>query len=138
MRYCYILRLLLLIFCVALSAVAQSTDASISGQIVDSSGRVIPDVDVQILNEATGIQYAKKTNNAGIYTVSILPPGQYRVQVSKVGFKTLIKPDIVLNVQSSVALNFTLPLGAVSESVTVDGGFSILNTTDASVGTVID
>ncbi len=116
----------------------QSTNATISGQVVDPAGHVIPDADIQILNEATGVPYANRTNGSGIYTVSILPPGQYRVQVSKNGFKTLIKPDIVLNVQSAVAVNFTLPLGAASESVTVEAGSPLLNTTDASVGTVID
>ncbi len=132
------LRLLLLILCVPAFIVAQSTDATISGLVVDPSGRVIPDADIEILNEVTGVHYANKTNGTGIYTVSILPPGQYRVQVSKVGFKTLIKPGIVLNVQSAVALNFTLPLGATSESITVEAGSSLINTTDASVGTVID
>jgi Carboxypeptidase regulatory-like domain/TonB dependent receptor len=138
MRHSYILCLLPLVFCAAASILAQSTDATISGQVVDPTGRVIPDADIQVLNEATGVQYTNKTNNSGIYTVSILPPGQYRVQVSKIGFKTLIKPDIVLNVQSAVALNFTLPIGATSESVTVEAGSSRLNTTDASVGTVVD
>jgi hypothetical protein len=137
MNYKGIFCLLLLFFAPTLAS-AQSTDASISGEVVDPSGRVIPDVGIQILNEATGVQYGIKTNNLGIYTVSILPPGQYRVQVSKVGFKTLIKPGIILNVQSSVALNFTLPLGAASESITVEAGASHINTTDASVGTVVD
>jgi hypothetical protein len=138
MRYSCTLRLLLLTICVTTTAIAQSTSASISGQVVDPSGRIIPDADIQILNEATGVQYANRTNSSGIYTVSILPPGQYRVQVSKIGFKTIIKPDITLNVQSAVALNFTLPVGAASESITVEAGSSLINTTDASVGTVID
>src|SRR5258708_35942114 len=125
-------------FCVTSSVLAQSTDATISGLVVDPSGRVIPDADIQILNEATGMRYANKTNGAGLYTVSILPPGQYRVQISKVGFKTLIKPGLVLNVQSAVALNFTLPIGAASESITVEAGSSTINTTDASVSTVVD
>jgi hypothetical protein len=131
-------RLLLLIVCATTFAVAQSTDATISGVVVDSTGRVIPDAEVVTLNEATGIQYSSKTNGTGIYAVSILPPGQYRVQVSKIGFKTLIKPGIILNVQSAMALNFTLPNGAVSESITVESGSSMINTTDASVSTVID
>jgi carboxypeptidase family protein len=65
------------------------------------------------------VQYSAKTNSQGIYLVSNLPPGTYRLQVSKIGFKTLIKPDIVLSVQDALAVNFTLPVGAASEIVTV-------------------
>jgi hypothetical protein len=132
------LHLLLLILCTTTAVIAQSTDATISGLVLDPSGRVIPNADIEILNESTGVLYSGKTNETGIYTVSILPPGQYRLQVSKIGFKSLIKPGIVLNVQSAVALNFTLPLGATSETVTVGAGASQINTTDASVSTVID
>ena len=133
------LRLLLLSLCVTTTlAVAQSTDATISGVVVDPAGKAITDAEIEILNDATGVHYASRTNGDGIYAVPILPPGQYRVQVSKIGFKTLIKPGVVLNVQSALAINFTLPLGATSESVTVEAGASLLNTTDASVSTVIN
>ena len=60
------------------------------------------------------------------------------MQVSKVGFKTIIKPDIVLNVQDALAINFKLPLGAVSEIVTIEGGAPLVNTESAAVSTVID
>lgn len=130
--------LLLLILCVTVVARAQSTEATLSGEVVDPSGKVIPHAAIEILNEATGVHYSGETNDIGIYTISILPPGQYRVQVSKNGFKTIIKPRIVLNVQSAIALNFTLPLGAASETVTVEAGTSEIDTTDASVSTVID
>src|SRR6185312_4521657 len=53
-------------------------------------------------------------------------------------FKTLIKPDIVLNVQDALAINFTLPVGALSETVTVEGGAPLVNTQDAAVSTVVD
>ena len=124
--------------CFTFSSFAQSTTATISGLVVDSGGAVLHNADVQILNEDTGIQYDSKTNNVGIYAVSILPPGHYRVQVSMDGFKTIIKSDITLNVQTALALNFTLPIGAVSESVTVKGGSSLLNTTSSAVSTVVD
>jgi hypothetical protein len=137
MCYRCIFRLLLL-FCLTASASAQSTSATISGQVTDPSGRVIPGADIQILNEATGVRYGNTSNGIGIYSVSILPPGQYRVQVSKRGFKTLIKPDVILNVQSAVAVNFTMPPGAASESITVDTGTSAVNSVDSSVSTVID
>jgi hypothetical protein len=119
-------------------SLAQSTNATISGGVSDPSGNLIVGADVQIANDGTGIVYPAFTNNAGMYVVPILPPGNYHVQVSKQGFKTIIKADVVLNVESAVALNFTLPIGATSESVTVDSATSTINTTDASVSTVID
>jgi Carboxypeptidase regulatory-like domain len=138
LKYLRILSLLLLILCATNLLKAQSTDATISGVVVDPSGKVITDAVIEILNEATGVHYSSRTNGTGIYSVTVLPPGQYIVQVSKIGFKTLIKPDIVLNLQSALALNFTLPIGAASESVTVDAGASSINTTDGSVSTVIE
>ncbi len=116
----------------------QSTDATTSGVVFDTAGKVIPNAVITILNEATEVHYGSETNDVGIYTISTLPPGQYRVQVSKNGFKTIIKPGIILNVQGALALNFTLPIGATSESITVDAGSSLVNSTDASVSTVID
>jgi hypothetical protein len=117
---------------------SQSISATISGVVTDPAGRIIQSAEIAIVDDATGIQYAARTNQVGIYSVPILPPGHYHVQVSKVGFKTLIKSDIVLNVETALALNFTLPVGANSESITVRAGSSLLNTTDASVSTVID
>jgi hypothetical protein len=117
---------------------AQSTNATMSGGVADPSGKFIADAEVDIANDATGVIYPAKTNSAGIYFVPILPPGHYHVQVSKQGFKTIIKSDVILYVQSAVALNFALPFGATSESITIDSASSPINTTDASVGTVVD
>jgi len=94
--------------------------------------------DIQIVNDATGVRYSGLTNGEGIYAISTLPPGPYRLQVSKTGFKTLIKPDIILNVQDALAINFTLPIGALSETVTVEGGAALVNTESAAVSTVVD
>jgi hypothetical protein len=130
--------LLLVLSLVPLCARAQSTSATISGGITDAAGNFIQGAIVEIADDETGILYSARTNNSGMYTVPVLPPGHYHVQVSKQGFKTIIKPDVVLNVQSAVALNFTLPIGSTSQSITVEAGSSLLNTTDASVSTVID
>ena len=122
----------------ALPLAAQSTNGTINGRVLDPSNKVIGGADILVINDATGVQYSGKTNEDGIYVVPNLPPGAYRLQVSKVGFKTLIKPDIVLNIQDALSINFTLPVGAVFETVTVEGGASMVNTTDASVSTVVD
>jgi hypothetical protein len=122
----------------ALPLAAQSPNGTINGRVVDPSNGVIVGADILVINDVTGVKYSGKTNDDGIYVMPNLPPGPYRLQVSKVGFKTLIKPDIVLNIQDALSINFTLPVGAVFDSVTVEGGASMIDTTDASVSTVID
>jgi len=133
---------ILLLFCLGLLFAAftdgQSPNGTISGLVLDPSGGAIVGAEILIQNDATGVQSSTKTNADGIYLLPDLPPGTYRLQVSKIGFKTLIKPDIILNVQDALAVNFTLPIGAASETVTVEGGAPLVDTTSASVSTVID
>jgi hypothetical protein len=134
-------RIAFLFVCVVslvLPLAAQSPNGTINGLVVDPSNGVIAAADILVINDATGVKYSGKTNEGGIYVVPNLPPGAYRLQVSKLGFKTLIKPDIILNIQDALSINFTLPVGAVFDTVTVEGGASMINTTDASVSTVID
>ena len=138
MRLRFSLQFLFLMALLATAAIAQSPNGTISGLIVDPTGRAITGADIQIVNDATAVRYPGTTNGEGIYAVPNLPPGPYRIQVSKAGFKTLIKPDIVLNVQDALAINFTLPIGALAETVTVEGGAPLVNTQDASVSTVVD
>jgi Carboxypeptidase regulatory-like domain/TonB dependent receptor/TonB-dependent Receptor Plug Domain len=127
-----------LFFLLADSSVAQSPTGTISGIVTDPAGATIAGAEVLVVNDATRVQFSGRTNEEGIYVVPNLPPGSYRVQVSKSGFKTIIKPDIVLNVQDALAINFALPLGAISEVVTIQGGAPLVNTESAAVSTVID
>jgi hypothetical protein len=129
--------LVYLLLAVSLS-VAQSPNGTISGIVLDPSGGVIVGADILIINDATGVQYPGRANGEGFYVVQNLPAGTYRVQVSNSGFKTIIKPDIVVHVQDALAINFTLPIGAASEIVTVQGGAPLVNTENAAVSTVVD
>jgi hypothetical protein len=117
---------------------AQSPNGTVSGMVLDSSGRAIAGADIIVASDATSLQYSGKTNAEGMYVIPNLPPGMYRAQVSKIGFKTIIKPDITINVQDALAINFTLPIGAVSEIVTVTGGSPLVNTESAAVSTVVN
>ena len=137
MRFTFLLPLFVVLLLTAVPF-AQSPNGTISGLILDPSGRAIVGAEIQIENDATGVRYSGVTNGEGIYAIPNLPPGPYRIQVSKISFKTLIKPDVVLNLQDAVAINFTLPVGALSETITVEGGASMVNTTDGSVSTVVD
>jgi Carboxypeptidase regulatory-like domain len=122
----------------ALPVVGQSPNGNINGLVLDPSNRVIAGAEIIAINDLTNVQFPTKTNADGVYVLPNLPPGPYRLQVSKTGFKTVVKPDIVLNVQDALSVNFTLPIGALMETVTVQGGAPVLNTTDASVSTVVD
>jgi hypothetical protein len=126
-----------LLFLFVHSSAAQSPTGTISGIVTDPAGATIASAEVIVVNDATRVQYSGKTNDEGIYVVPNLTPGNYRVQVSKTGFKTIIKPEIVLNVQDALAINFTLPLGSVSEIVMIEGGAPLVNTESAAVSTVI-
>jgi hypothetical protein len=86
-------------FLVALTAFplfAQSPNGTVNGLVLDPSNRAISGADILVINDVTGVKYSSKTNDEGIYVVPSLPPGPYRLQVSKAGFKMIIKPDIVL------------------------------------------
>ena len=121
-----------------LRAEGQSPNGNINGLVLDPTNRVITGAEIIAVNDLTNVQFTTRTNNEGVYVLPNLPPGPYRLQVSKLGFKTIIKPDIVLNVQDALSINFTLPVGALLETVTVTGGAPLVNSESASVSTVID
>jgi hypothetical protein len=81
---------------------AQSTNASLTGRITDSSKAVVPNAKVITINTGTRVHYETVTNEAGSYYVTNLPPGTYRIEVEKLGFKVVIKSDLVLHVQDAL------------------------------------
>jgi hypothetical protein len=134
-------RIIILMFILLLPGLplwAQSPTATIDGRVLDPAKAVIDGATIHATNIDTNIQYATHTNSAGLFAIVNLPPGNYRIEVSKAGFRTIVNPGVVLHVQDVVALNFDLPVGSISESITVTGSATLVNTEDASVSTVVD
>src|SRR5246500_2956413 len=127
-----------LLVCFAPPLNAQSTNASLTGRITDSSKGVVPNALVAAINTGTRLHYETITNATGSYYVTDLPPGTYRIEVEKVGFKAVIKSDLVLHVQDALEINFEMVLGSASESVTVRGGGPPLDTESSTIGTVVE
>ena len=128
----------MIILGLAVAIQAQTTNATVTGRVTDPSGAVIPGASLTLINTATGIKYPGRTNGAGIYTVTDLLPGTYRMQAEAHGFKTVIKPGIVLHVQQVAEINFQLAVGSVSELVTVRGGAPLVQLATSSVGAVVN
>ncbi len=131
-------RLVIVFALLSVLASAQSPNATLAGRVLDTNNALIPDAKVEAISLSTNIHYSGQTNREGSFVIPNLPPGPYRIEVSKAGFKTAVREDVVLRVQDIVALNFTLPVGSVTESITVTGGAPLINTESATVSTVVD
>src|SRR5215472_13257043 len=116
----------------------QTENATLSGTVTDQSGAVVVSVDIQLTNIESGIISHTVSNQSGLYVFSNVRPGHYRMTVDKAGFRQIILTDLTVNVQEVLGRNFSLKVGALGESVTVSGDSAKINTTDASVSTVID
>lgn len=128
-----------IVVCFAVNSLsAQSTNASLTGRVTDPSKAVIADARVAVINTSTRTHYEGVTNETGSYYVTNLPPGTYRIEVEKLGFKAVITSDVILHVQDALEVNFEMVLGSASESVTVQGGRPQLDTESSAMGTVVE
>ena len=132
-----IFAILVLGLVVGVPAFAQMETATLTGVITDPKGGVVPDVEVTATRIETSTVVTGRTNGAGIYSFIGLMPGHYHVIVRKQGFKEIAIKEFQLYVQDKVEQNFSLEIGSVSETVTVTGGAPLVNTSDATVSTVI-
>jgi Carboxypeptidase regulatory-like domain len=121
------------------SLLAQQFSA-VNGTVSDSSGGVIADVKVSLDNSLTGFHAETSTNNVGSYRFVRIDTGDgYAISFSKVGFQKFVFSNITMGVSTTETYNVTLQLGSVATSVEVKAAGEItLNTSDASVGNVID
>jgi hypothetical protein len=114
------------------------TAGSVSGHLTDPSGAQLPQTEVTLIDVATSGLRTTKSTSAGDYTFTEVPPGTYSIQAKHAGFKAVQSDTFDVQVQQSVRLDFMLQVGAVTESVTVEATGALLQSDNASLGTVID
>jgi len=129
---------LVLLFACPFAASAQQETATITGEVKDATGAVVPQAVVTITNIATNISVKTETNEQGSYTVPSLRPGDYTVTVEKSGFNKTLRSGVTLQVNQFTRIDITLQTGQVSEVVEVTGGAPLLETETSSRGSVID
>src|SRR5262249_28733674 len=111
--------------------------ATLTGRVTDTTGGVIAGVKVEATNVETNVTFPGETNEEGLYNIPNLPPGMYRVIVQKFAFRTVIKPDVELHAQDVVALNFSMEIGSVAESVTVEAGAPLIQASPQRGGSFV-
>ena len=118
--------------CTFVTALAQSTNATLSGVVQDSQGAFVPNAPVVATQIDTGQSRTVNSGEDGHYIITNLPIGNYKVSASSAGFKTVVVPSITLQVNQSAVLNLTLTVGSRTEEVTVSEESPLLTTDDSS------
>ncbi len=114
------------------SSLAQGPRGSIGGTVTDTSGSVLVGVKVTVTNTETGSAFESLSDQQGAYLAPQLLPGFYRVRAELAGFKQALVERVQVNIDHVVALDLRLEVGAVTESVTVEGEALQLNTETGS------
>jgi hypothetical protein len=130
--------LLLTALCFAVSAVAQVSTANVTGAVEDSSGARIAGAGVKLVNSQTGTENDSTTNQYGIFLLPGVIPGKYILQIERKGFATAQFTGITLNVGDSKQFLIRMKVSSVDQTVVIDAAGMTLNTSDASVSTVVD
>ncbi len=117
---------------------AQQETGSITGQILDRVGASIPSAQVTIRNTSNNAAFQASTGQDGFYSAPQLAPGNYSISVTASGFSTVVRPGITVHVNDRLRIDVTLQIGAVTETVQVEGTTPLLQTEDAVAGQVID
>jgi hypothetical protein len=115
----------------------QAVTATVLGTVSDVSGGVLPNATVVITEVNTGIARRISTSDEGLYTQPYLPPGVYKVEIERQGFKRFAREGIVVNVASTVRVDATMEPGAITEVVNVSAEAPLLQTDRSDVNRTV-
>lgn len=116
----------------------QEFRGTILGRITDPSGAVVPGATVTVTNEETNVAVETRSNQDGNYNVPFLIPGRYKVSAGSPGFRTTVQPGVIVQVNDRIAVNLTLQLGTLSDTVVVTAESPQLQTASADLGQVVE
>ena len=128
----------IVVFLATQTAVAQQGKGVIVGTVTDSSGAAVAGATVKVINTGTNFTTTVTTGPEGEYVTPAIAVGEYRVVVDQTGFKSVVGSGIVLEVDQRAQVDFRLELGSVQEAIEVKGDVPLVNTTNATIGDVIE
>jgi len=119
-------------------ALAQQETATITGEVRDANGSVVPKATITVTNVETNVSIKSETNDQGLYTVPSLKPGPYSITVEKAGFKKLVRSGVTLQVNQVARLDVNMQVGELTNAVEIVEAATLLETETSSRGSVID
>ena len=125
-------------FFLASFGLAQIGSGGLAGTVVDESGAAIPAVNIVVENADFGERFEAISNENGLFRVTSLLPGGYRVKATKPGFENLARPGVIVTTGQTVAIDLTLKIGTTSEIVTIQRFRAIGRNQSQSVGQLIN
>ncbi|MBK5291085.1 MAG: TonB-dependent receptor [Acidobacteriia bacterium] len=126
-----------LLFVFAPAGWAQTGQGTVIGQVTDSSGAVVPGVQVRLTEKSTGFVYTPVANEQGLYRAPYLNPGIYEIVFESQGFKKLVHSNIQVRATETVKVDASLEVGAVVETVEVAAGATLLETETSATGHLV-
>src|SRR4051794_29025057 len=120
------------------SANAQYGSGTVIGTVTDPTAATVPGSTVTIKNQETSASRTSRTDTDGNYRFNAVPPGRYTATASAPSFKVTNIPDVIVTVNTETRVDFSMQVGAVSETVNVQAVTPVLQTDSASLGTAID
>jgi hypothetical protein len=130
-------KLILALCACSVSAWSQIGTSTITGRVSDTSNAIVSGVKVDIVQKSTNFTYNAVSNSDGLYRVPSLQPGEYRVTFEAPGFKKSVRDDIALRTGDTLAVDMTMQVGQLTESIEVKGTGQLLDTETSSTGTVM-
>jgi hypothetical protein len=130
--------ILVVLACGPVFGQAGSATTSLSGIVHDPSGGVIPGADITVKNNATGTTFTGVTGANGTFTIPAINPGTYTVTVALMGFKTWVANDVQLSPAIPATVRVALQVGDLAETVVVEGGTEIVQTTSTAIATTVN
>ncbi|MBA3257359.1 MAG: TonB-dependent receptor [Pyrinomonadaceae bacterium] len=130
--------LLLLHLSLAVQGAAQVNTASLTGLITDPAGASLPNASVRVKNKATTVASSSATDDSGYYNFASLPVGAYTLEVELPGFKKAVHENVNLEVGQKARVDFSLEVGAVTETVSISAAPPTLSIQEATPGGVVE
>lgn len=130
--------ILMLIAAVVNSLPAQTSTATLTGRVIDTTGAVVPGVEITVVDLQRNLTRVTVSSSSGQYTLTALNPGDYKVSAELPGFKRFVLESLNLQVNQTASLEIVLQVGEVADSITVSGSAALLESQTSSRGEVID